>query len=85
MSGNATTAIRAAVGVADRALNRVEQQRKDGGPNPPPDGCDPNYSGYGVPLVSYDLNCEDVGSYFQVVGYDKHGFDGDSDGTACES
>jgi hypothetical protein len=47
--------------------------------------CDPNYSGYCVPLVSYDLDCANVGSNFRVVGSDPHGFDGDSDGYACES
>ncbi len=47
--------------------------------------CDTNYSGYCVPLVSYDLDCKDVGSNFRVVGYDKHRFDGDGDGLACES
>ena len=47
--------------------------------------CDSNYSGYCVPIVSYDLDCKDVGSNFRVVGYDKHRFDGDGDGLACES
>ena len=47
--------------------------------------CDPNYSGYCVPIVSYDLDCADVGSFFRVIGSDRHGFDGDSDGIACES
>ena len=47
--------------------------------------CDPNYSGNCVPLVSYDLDCVGVGSYFRVVGSDPHGFDGDRDGIACES
>ena len=53
-------------------------------PEPAP-SCDSNYSGYCVPVVSYDLDCANVGSFFQVVGSDKHGFDGDSDGIACES
>ena len=30
-------------------------------------------------------DCANVGSYFRVVGSDPHGFDGDSDGIACES
>lgn len=55
-------------------------------PEPEPSSsCDPNYSGYCVPVVSYDLDCADVGSFFQVVGTDRHGFDGDYDGVACES
>lgn len=52
---------------------------------PPPPPCDSNYSGYCVPIVSYDLDCEDVGSNFQVTGVDRHGFDGDNDGYACET
>ena len=36
-------------------------------------------------LVSYVLDCDVVGSFFTVVGSDRHGFDGDSDGVACES
>jgi hypothetical protein len=36
-------------------------------------------------LVSYVLDCGDFGSFFTVVGSDRHGFDGDSDGVACES
>ena len=51
----------------------------------PPPLCDSNYSGYCVPIVSYDLDCEDVGSYFRVKGVDRHGFDGDNDGYACEA
>ena len=47
-------------------------------------GCDPNYSGYCVPIVSYDLNCKDVGSNFRLIGRDIHGFDGDGDGWCCE-
>lgn len=48
--------------------------------------CDPNYSGACIPNVNYDLNCPDVGvKDFYVVGYDKHGFDRDRDGLACES
>ena len=48
-------------------------------------GCDPNYSGYCVPKVPYDLDCKDVGKDFLVIGRDIHGFDGDGDGIACES
>jgi len=47
-------------------------------------GCDPNYSGC-VPLVSYDLNCPDIGFSVQVIGGDPHGFDRDNDGYGCES
>jgi hypothetical protein len=47
--------------------------------------CDPNYSGYCVPNVSYDLNCPDIGHMVIVVGVDHHGFDRDDDGYGCES
>jgi hypothetical protein len=48
--------------------------------------CDPNYSGFCVPNVSYDLDCPDIGHMVYVVGYDYHGFDGnDNDGIGCES
>jgi endonuclease YncB( thermonuclease family) len=53
-------------------------------PQPVQSSCDPNYSGC-VPNVSYDLDCGDIGFSVQVLGYDKHGFDGDSDGWGCES
>ncbi len=56
-------------------------------PDPAPQpggGCDPNYSGC-VPLVSYDLNCPDIGFMVQVIGSDPHGFDRDNDGYGCES
>lgn len=46
--------------------------------------CDSNYSGC-VPIVSYDLDCPDIGFSVYVYGYDKHGFDGDNDGEGCES
>jgi len=51
---------------------------------PPAPSCDPNYSGC-VPLVSYDLDCADIGFSVTVLGYDKHGFDRDRDGYGCES
>lgn len=48
--------------------------------------CDANYSGACVPIVSYDLDCPDIGARVYVVGTDKHGFDGnDNDGIGCES
>ena len=47
--------------------------------------CDPNYSGYCVPIVPYDLDCGDIGHRVTVVGVDIHGFDGDGDGIGCES
>jgi hypothetical protein len=47
--------------------------------------CDPNYSGYCVPDVSYDLDCPDIAHRVYVVGYDKHGFDADNDRIGCES
>jgi hypothetical protein len=46
--------------------------------------CDTNYSGC-VPIVSYDLDCGDIGRSVAVLGYDKHGFDRDNDGYGCES
>jgi micrococcal nuclease len=46
-------------------------------------GCDPNYTPC-VPLVSYDLNCPDIGFTVQVVGADIHGLDRDNDGWGCE-
>jgi hypothetical protein len=53
---------------------------------PAPSNCDPNYSGFCVPNVSYDLNCPDIGHVVYVIGYDRHGFDGnDNDGIGCES
>lgn len=51
----------------------------------PSGGCDPNYTPC-VPLVSYDLDCADIGFSVQVIGSDPHGFDGnDNDGFGCES
>jgi endonuclease YncB( thermonuclease family) len=46
-------------------------------------GCDPNYDPC-VPLVSYDLDCPDLGYTVRVIGYDKHRFDRDNDGWGCE-
>lgn len=46
--------------------------------------CDPNYTGTCVPVVSYDLNCDDIAGSVTVVGSDPHGFDGDGDGSGCE-
>lgn len=47
--------------------------------------CDPNYTPC-VPNVSYDLDCPDIGFSVTVIGYDRHGFDGnDNDGYGCES
>lgn len=47
--------------------------------------CDSNYSGYCVPIVSYDLDCVDIGyNTVYVRSYDPHGFDGDNDGYGCE-
>ena len=55
-------------------------------PTPVPGGaCDPNYSGYCVPVVMYDLDCGDIRHRVIVVGIDIHHFDGDGDGVGCES
>jgi len=47
--------------------------------------CDPNYAGFCVPVVAYDLDCSDIGHRVIVVGVDIHHFDGDHDGIGCES
>jgi hypothetical protein len=53
---------------------------------PAPGGaCDPNYTGFCVPIVSTDLDCGDIGHRVTVVGTDTHHFDGDNDGFGCES
>ena len=55
-------------------------------PSPAPGGaCDPNYAGYCVPIVSYDLDCADIRHRVSVVGVDIHRFDSDYDGLGCES
>lgn len=48
--------------------------------------CDPNYSGACIPSYPPDLDCPEVGATdFRSTGSDPHGFDGDADGSACES
>jgi micrococcal nuclease len=48
--------------------------------------CDPNYAGACVPVSASDLDCADVGAKnFQVIGTDRHRFDGNHDGVACQS
>jgi hypothetical protein len=55
-------------------------------PAPIAEDCDPNYSGGCVPNVSYNLDCADIGFTVQIIGIDRHGFDGnDNDGFGCES
>ena len=55
-------------------------------PTPAPVGaCDPNYAGFCVPIVAYDLDCADIRHRVSVVGVDIHGFDGDHDGIGCDS
>jgi hypothetical protein len=54
-------------------------------PKPVASSCDPNYSGFCVPNVSYDLDCPDIGHMVVVVGSDPHRFDSDDDGYGCES
>ena len=51
----------------------------------PASDCDPNYSGACVPIVSFDLDCADIGESVTVVGSDIHRFDADGDGAGCES
>jgi micrococcal nuclease len=63
-----------------------------GGPDeekvaPPAGGgnCDPNYKGACIPVYPPDIDCDDAGATnFRSTGTDPHGFDGDSDGVACE-
>ena len=52
---------------------------------PPTPSCAPNYRGYCVPIVAYDLDCPDIGHQVYVIGVDIHRFDGDGDGVGCES
>ena len=47
--------------------------------------CDPNYTGYCVPVSDDDLDCGDIAHRVTVVGIDKLGFDGNKDGFGCES
>lgn len=54
-------------------------------PAAPASACDPNYGGYCVPIVSYDLDCSDIRHRVTVIGVDIHHFDGDHDGIGCES
>ena len=51
----------------------------------PVSNCDPNYSGACVPIVSWDLDCADIGESVTVIGSDIHRFDADGDGAGCES
>lgn len=51
----------------------------------PASSCDPNYSGACVPIVSFDLDCADIGESVTVIGSDIHRFDADGDGAGCES
>ena len=55
-------------------------------PSPASGGaCDPNYAGFCVPIVAYDLDCADIRHRVTVVGVDIHGFDSDHDGIGCDS
>ena len=51
----------------------------------PGDGCDPNYTGFCVPIVGHDLDCSDIGHRVTVIGVDVHRFDVDGDGIGCDS
>ena len=47
--------------------------------------CDSNYVGACIPIVSYDLDCSDIGvRNFFAVGNDFHHFDSDGNGVCCE-
>lgn len=75
-----------------RAFERQAELAAPPEPAPAPEpvapaasACDPNYSGACVPVVPYDLNCDDVpASNFASIGSDPHGFDREGDGLACE-
>lgn len=48
--------------------------------------CDPHYPTICVPPPPPDLNCGDIPfTDFAVLPGDPHGFDGDNDGTGCET
>lgn len=53
-------------------------------PPTPRNNCDPNYTPC-VPLVSYDLDCPDIGFRVTVIGSDPHRFDREGDGIGCEA
>ncbi len=53
---------------------------------PPPTDCDPSYPDVCIPSPPPDLDCHDIAyANFKVVGNDPHDFDGDGDGTGCET
>jgi hypothetical protein len=70
---------------ASGALQSKSPSSSGGGTSATPTNCDPNYSGFCVPNVSYDLDCPDIAHMVRVVGSDPHRFDGDNDGYGCES
>lgn len=46
--------------------------------------CDPAYTGTCVPPSTTDLDCADIDGSVEIVGTDRHRFDGDGDGSGCE-
>jgi beta-lactam-binding protein with PASTA domain len=85
-SANPGTVLRTLPHVGKSVLPSVRLAIYVAKPQPVPPTCDPNYEGACVPIVSYDLDCIDIGyQTVYVVGYDKYGFDGyDNDGVGCE-
>ncbi len=82
----ACPAVTAAVAVIPAATSASPTPTTTATPTPTPGGaCDPNYTGYCVPVVTYDLDCPDIGHRVTVVGVDIHRFDGNGDGVGCES
>lgn len=77
-------------GGVDKAIERSSgggaANNLAGGSSSGSKGCDAAYSGACIPSYPPDIDCGDVAaSDFRSVGRDPHGFDGDSDGVACES
>lgn len=55
-------------------------------PPPPSGNCDPSYPTVCIPPAPPDLDCGDIPHRrFTVLPPDPHGFDGDNDGSGCES
>lgn len=64
---------------------KPKKSKKPSAQPTPASNCDPNYSGACVPIVSWDLDCADIGETVTVEGTDIHRFDADGDGSGCES
>ncbi len=71
--------------ITKQPVNKVTTVGTYSKPKQTAPSCDPNYTGGCVPVVSYDLDCKDIGFRVYVVGTDIHRFDRDRDGVGCES